>query len=318
MINNYLDLIFQQRNKNPLYQKDYRLIYLSSRLNSLDELNKLKQWPNIKFTNVVYRPTSLYKDVKDNYYYELIDTGITSNTTFEEWKFFYIPLSKYNDLINIYPNILPTYQYYDIKQASNILIQTISYQILIPYSRPNIHYYKTSNEKNKHPLASLFRFTGYSFLGPTGDMLYEYIDTSTYCDDETVTYYSNMRPLYFHNDSYVISTYALQNENSLFSQKYNPPSKAELYLGIIEELQFTGKVTTKDFSSIKKWYEYNIIETSQQVGKILLTSAPTNLSLDFVKLQLNNTDIGFKFNLTFNTSYISINQTSSNNKIILT
>lgn len=320
MIDNYLDLIQAQRIKNPNFPKDYRLIYLPTKLkefNFNEEYQKLISYPNVKFTNVVYRTTPLYKNIKDNYYYEFVDIGVGYNTTLEDWKYFYIPLNKGDLLLNT--NLLPFYKYYN---TNNSLLQKQYpiFQILIPFIKLNNYFYNTPLTINKHPLSPIFQFTGYRYLNKEGLMLYEYIDSSLYNDDDTITYYSLIRPLNFYNSSSIANKYTLTVDTRLNSFKDSPPESLEIYvdnLDNLDDLRFTGNTTTSNFNSNKKWYEYTIYKLGQPFNKVLLPYAPTNLSLDFVRLQLNYTDIGFKYNNVYNKQYISLNQVSSDNIINL-
>lgn len=322
MINNYLDLINLQRIKNPNYPKDYRLISLPTKLTNFNfstEYQKLSSYPNVKFTNVIYRSTPLYKNLKDNYYYEFVDIGAGYKTNFEDWKFFYIPISESTNLINV--DLLPFYFYYDTTTAS-LKKQYPNCQILIPTIRLDNYFYSTPAIDSKHPLSFIFTFTGYRYLNKDGQMLYEYVDSSLYNDDDSITYYSFIRPTNFYNSSSIVNQYGLTANKSLDSLKDFPPEKLELYLidqykNTLEDLRFTGNITTTNFNSNKKWYEYTIYRFGQPFNKIILPYPPTNLSLDFVRLELNNTNIGFKYNNIFNNQYISLNQTSLNNTINL-
>lgn len=317
MINNYLDLIIKQRLKNPNHQKDYRLIYLPTKtinFNILEEYEKLVSYPNVIFSNVIYRSTPLYKNLKDNYYYEFVDIGAGYKTTFEDWKFFYVPLSESSFLIN--QGLLPFFNFYSI-DSPTIQKQHPSFQILTPSIRLSDYFYNTPSSNNKHPLSSIFNFTGYSYLNKEGQMLYEYIDTYSYNDDSEITYYSSLRPIDFYNSSSIVNQYALEIDNSLLFLEGAPPSFLELYENTFLDLKFTGKTTTTNFSKVKKWYEYLNFKNGQPFNKIILPYMPTTLSLDFVRLQLNNTNIGFKYNNIFNKQYLSLNQVSSNNIINL-
>lgn len=318
MINNYLDLIYKQRIKHPLYQKDYRLIYLPQKIkefNLQDELNILISFPNIKFCNVVYRPTPLYKNLKDNYYYEFIETGAGSTTTLEDWRFFYFPLSFSQALIN--EELLPYYFYYDVT-TQQIRKEYPTFQSLIPFTKSSDYFYNIANENNKHPLSPIFTFTGFTFLNKEGNMLYEYKDTSSYNDHNEVEFYSLIRPLNFFNSSSITTKYSLELDIELLFLEGAPPSFLEIYnKSSLEDLRFTGKTTTPNFNNFKKWYEYSNYINGQSFNKILLPYVPTNLSLDFVKIQLNNTNVGFIYNTTFNQQSLKIKQNSLNNIIKL-
>lgn len=319
MLSDYLQLIDKQRIKQPLFPKDYRLINLPQKLiTAEEEYTKLLQWPNTFLCNVIYRTNPLFPNIKDNYYYEFIDIGAGYRTTFEDWRYFYIPLSYKNRLIQ--DNKLNTINYYDVTKSSNIEQLTITTQLLIPYERLNNFFFSSPNNLSNHLLIPNFLFTGFSFLNKQGVLLYEYRDTQNYADDNSVTYYSEFVPNNFYMKSSVIKRYAIEKEPALIQHEGNPPSKLYIQKSsklILDDLRFTGYSTNSNFSPVKKWYEYNFYKNNQPFTKVLLPYLPTNKSLDFVKIGMNQTTIGFKFDNIINTQSLTINQTSQNNIIKL-
>ena len=153
MLSNYLKLIAEQRLQNPLHPKDYRI-------NSLPRFNKtstkaieeLVRWSNSQFTGVIERQIPLYSDVTDVYYYEFIDLGVKSKTDFTDWKFFYIPVSKYDELIAAArTGILPSYKVYNVDTVTVDTILTKS-PPLTPFTRPNSTFFNLPTVSNLHPL----------------------------------------------------------------------------------------------------------------------------------------------------------------------
>lgn len=314
MLSDYLQLIDKQRVKQPLFPKDYKLIYLPQKLiTAEEEYNKLLQWPNAFLCNVVYRPNPLFSSIKDNYYYEFIDIGAGYKTTFEDWRYFYIPLSYKNRLIQ--DNILNKINYYDVSKSSILEDLTITTQLLVPYERLNNFFFSTSSILNTHLLIPNFLFTGFSFLNKQGLLLYEYKDTQNYADDNSITYYSDLIPNNFYMKSSTVKQYAIEQDPALIQYTGSPPSKLYIQKSsnlTLDDLRFTGQVTNNNFSPIKKWYEYNFYTNNQPFTKIILPYSPTNKSLDFVKISMKQTTTGFKYNNIINAQLLTISQTSRN------
>ena len=317
MLSNYLKLIAEQRLQNPLHPKDYRLNSLPKfTKTSHKAIEELVRWSNSQFTGVIERQIPLYPDVNDTYYYEFVDLGVRTKTDFTDWKFFYIPVSKYDDLIAAArTGILPSYKVYNVDTASVDTILTKS-PPLTPFTRPNSTFFNLPIVSNLHPLLSNFIFTGHSFLDKQGFMIYEYNDFKKFMDDITVTYYSKLRPLNFFIPSSLVEEYALEDDFSNLSLISKPPSYLELYTNL-PTLKFSGKSTTQEFNKFRKWYEYNRYIDGFPFDTVILPYAPTPLSIDFVNVEVNNASMSLVFNQVINTQSLSLNQVSSNNKISL-
>lgn len=316
MLNTYLTLIQTQRINNPTREKDYRTFPLAKRINttSLEAIQDLARRPNSQFIGIIKRDIPLYSDVEDVYYYEFINLGIRSQSTFVDWQFWYIPVSKYTSLLSYTsPNILPSYKIYNVDTAKVTTVITKT-QPLIPFNRPNTYFYNTPYNNNLHPLLSNFIFTGYSFLDKNGFMIYEYNDFKMFTDHISISYYSMLRPLNFFIPSSIANGYGLEVDINMLRLLNKPPNYLEIYTGL-PDLRATNKSTTSSFSNIRKWYEYIRYIDGQPFNKILLPYMPTSLSIDFVNVQLNNSQMSILFKQGFNQQTLSINQFSSNNKI---
>ena len=316
-LTNYINLITEQRIQQPLYPKDYRVNSLITKnITSVQELTKLISYPNSFIANIIQRNEPLFIDVDDLYYYEFIDLGPAYRTTFTDWKYFYIPLSKKDDLVTALPNILPTINYYNVETVLAGTLPLIK-QTLAPFTRPNNFFFTEPKDSNLHPYINNFKFTGYSFIINNGKFIFEYQDLSMYNDDISVTYYSELRPLDYFIKSTVVEEYGFI-QDPLFSNSYlNPPGYLEFYTDRKPQLGFTGNVTTRLFTSTRRWFEYYIYEELSPSGRILLPYPPTNKSIDFVDSQLNNTVPVINFQTTFHIQNISVNQISHNKKIVL-
>jgi len=315
MLSTYLALIQEQRAAHPNREKDYRAFPLARKLTtSTDAITDLARRPNTKFIGITERSIPLYSDVEDVYYYEFVNLGARSQSSFPDWEFWYIPVTKYTELLAATtPDKVPSYQVYNVDTALVETIETLS-QPLIPYVRPNSTFFNISYSNNKHPLIDNFIYTGHSFLDKRGFMIYEYNDYKMFADDITITYYSVIRPLNFFIPSTTVQEYALVVDTSVLRLIGRPPGYLEIYTEL-PDLRATGKSTTEDFSPVKKWYEYVRYFDGQPFNKVLLPYAPTSLSIEFVKVQLNNAQSGLVFNQVDNIQALSINQTSYNNKI---
>jgi len=316
MLSTYLTLIKAQRAANPNRQKDYRAFPLPRQIlkTSINAIEDLARRPNSKFIGIIKRDIPLYSDVEDVYYYEFIDLGARTRSNFVDWVFWYIPVSKYTELLAATNTaILPSYQIYnvDTAQVETILTQT---QPLIPFIRPNSTFFNASYTNNTHPLIDNFIFTGYSFLDKKGFMIYEYNDYKMFADDITISYYSTLRPLNFFVPSVVVEEYALDIDVNMLRLVGKPPGYLEIYTGL-PDLRASGRSTTEDFSSFRKWYEYIRYIDGQPFNRVLLPYAPTSLSINFVNVHLKNSQMSLIFKQSFNQQALSINQTSSNNKI---
>jgi hypothetical protein len=308
MLSDYLLLIEKQRLRNPNYKKDYRLIYLprlnTSFNNTLVELNK---YPNAFLSNIVKREHPLYADNNDIFYYEFIDIGVSYNTNLEDWRYFYIPLSKFS----LIENRLSTFKYYDVNLYDSIKTFKLDRNFMFLSNRITTEF-RLETDKNKHPLLSHFLFTGVCSLLKTGEMLYEYKDIKNYADEESVSYFSFLEPL----DIYIYSSYLnnnqLEQDINLIDLIEQPPSKYNLFNKLELELEFTGRSTTNKFSSQKKWYEYYIVSDGFYTDQIILPSIPTNKNLNFVKQSFYNKNIGVYLPTNISNQNISINQTSLN------
>lgn len=316
MLSTYLTLIQEQRLNNPNRQKDYRAIPLARQSNrtSIQAIEDLARRPTARLSSIVERAIPLYSDVEDVYYYEFVDLGALSRSSFPDWLYWYIPLSRYNELLSsTNVEILPSYKVYNVDTATVETITTQN-QTLISYARPNSTFYNVPYTNNIHPLLDNFIFTGYSFLDKKGFMIYEYQDYKMYADDITITYYSVLRPLNFFLSSSIVEEYGLEIDIDMLRLVGRPPGYLEIYTGL-PDLRATGKSTTEDFSNVRKWYEYIRYINGQPYDKVLLPFIPTSLSIDFVDIQLNNSNVGLLFKQTHNQQNLAINQISSNNKI---
>lgn len=317
MLSTYLRLIDEQRAANPQFQKDYRLKALPTlRQTSTEAINNLTRWSNAQFTGVIERDTPLYSDVNDVYYYEFVDLGVRTQTSFIDWRYFYIPVSKYNELIaTARAGILPEYKVYNVDTVSIETIQTKS-PPLSPFTRANSSFYTPPFTNNLHPLVPNFLFTGYSFLNKKGFMIYEYNDFKMFTDHISITYYSVLRPLNFFISTEIVEQYALESDFTNLSLINRPPAYLEIYTEL-PDLRYTGRSTTKEFNNFRKWYEYIRHIDGLPFDRVIIPYAPTPLSIDFVNVEINNAYMGLAFNQVVNTQTLSINQVSSNNKISL-
>ncbi len=312
MLKDYLDLIQQQRQHNPLFPKDYSLLQLPKFLyNYSQTLTNLNSYPNAFLSNIIYRNIPLYINNNDNYYYEFVDKGVGYNTTLKDWKYFYIPLSQFNSV----QNRLPSYKYYNINLNTNIntfLLKSSVFYI----NNNNIKIdYIFNNENNRHPLFSHFIFTGGITITNNGSAIYEYIDNIGYSNDSSIKYFSNIKPLNFEFQSNELSDNYFFNDDLLSNNINKAPQYNNLYNEVYKDFQFTGRVTNQKFSNLKKWYEYYLYENGFPIESVILPSPPSNNSLTFIDIQLYNKNIRLHFNQLFNNQSLNINQISSN-KII--
>lgn len=312
MLNDYISLIQSQRQKNKLYQKDYRILNLPKQNISVAEaINNFNKFPNAFLSNIIHRDF-LYNDTTDNYYYEFIDRGVGYNTTLEDWLFFYIPISSYP----VITNRLPTFQYYDINDGPLIQNYNIksSFMYLNSLIKSKNYYLLNTNSSNTHPLLPHFIFTGKIIFSKKGEDVYEYTDTKGYSDHSSILYLSFIPP----KGIKIPSSTLLDSQFDTTSQSTNNPPKEFNFLNEedkVIDLQFTGRVTNQQFSKIRKWYEYNEYINGFPFNQILLKSPPTNKNLDFIKLNLFNQQKGLLFNNISNEQNIFINQNSQNRKI---
>jgi hypothetical protein len=314
MLSEYINLIFEQRGLNPLHNKDHRLIELPKRNKSFNtEISELAKWPTAFLSNIIYRQNDLFADVTDNYYYEFIHKG--EGYTLKNWKYFYIPVSKYNELNNAIAleNILPSFFYYDLNINSQINLFFPKEVFLYLNDISQSYFYLRTNSANKHPLLSHFVFTGKCFFSKASELIYEYKDTLGYTDDESVTYFSKIRPKEIYYLSSNVIKQHLEKEIQIQDLIGMPPDKLEFYDETnFLNLKFTGYTTNYKFSKYKKWFEYYSYLDGQPFEKILLPNPPTKSSLDFVVASLFSKSVGFAFNQINNEQRIIINQISSN------
>ena len=92
-LNRYLTLIDQQRANNPNFQKDYRTSPLARKARTaVLEWEDVQRYTNAKVTSIVQRDLPLFPDANEEYYYEIVDTSPAYRSTFDEWKFWYLPI----------------------------------------------------------------------------------------------------------------------------------------------------------------------------------------------------------------------------------
>jgi hypothetical protein len=312
-LTNYLNLIKEQRLKTPKHPKDYRVITLSTKTtDSSYELDKLSKWKNAKLCKIIYREESLFEDVEDNFYFEFVETNGTIKSSFIDWRFFYIPLSKKDLILEKLPFI-----YYYSKEEEKVEKIYPSSQLLVEYPRPSNTFFVKSFTNNTHPFLKNFIFTGTFFIKSNGDIMYEYQDYNMFSDHISITYYSSYRPLNFYLPSGVVSSYGL--ETLAVNRQYvrNYPSYLELYSNVVPNLKFTGRTTTKSFHTSKRWYEYTMYIEGNPYEKILLSYPPYLENIDFVDIQLNSKRQSMLLPLRDNTQSISISQHSNNSTLYL-
>lgn len=313
MLNNYLTLINSQRIKNNSHKKDYRLLELPKQNRSYVEvIDSLNKFPNAFFSNTIERTKPLYQDTQDNFYYEFIDKSAGSYTNMESWRYFYIPLSQYN----IIASKLPSFKFYDVNFSSEVLTYYLTNNILyVNKTNLKASYILDSNESFKHPLAPHFIFTGGITLLKDGKMVYEYKDSKGYSDYEDISYLSLLSPIDLYIPATIVNNFQFTEDFILRDYLNKPSSKLNLYNKNNKTFEFSGRTTNKYFSAYKKWYEYYENEDGFPIGTILLPYPPTFKSLDFVKTDFYNKNIGFNLNQVDNNQFLTIQQFSSNKKI---
>lgn len=316
MLNNYLTLIQQQRLNFPMFRKDHYIIPLSRRnTTSVEEWENIQRYKQARVINIIARNTPLFSDTEDIYYYELVDTSPSYRTTFTDWKYFYLPVDQYYQLL-IDNNYLPSIKYYNVDKEVYKLIYP-SKQFLHATQRPRTYYIDSSLINHTHPYAENYVYTGINISNNNGKIIYEYADYKMLTDDISVVYYSDIRPDNFEFRSDNVEFFGLREEISLIEFIGAPPGKLEWTSLNIPDYRFSGRITTTQFSKSTQWYEYNILINNQLSDKILLPNPPTLKSLDFVTLADSQTQIGLNFPITYNTQRTIHKQTSLNNKITL-
>lgn len=314
MLNDYINLIQLQRQKNKLYQKDYRILTLPRQnLTAAEAFNNFNKFPNAFLSNVIYRDF-LYKNNEENYFYEFVDKGVGYNTTLEDWRFFYIPLSYYSNIISR----LPSFKYYDINQGPFIQNYNTnsSFMYLDSGIKTKNYYLLNTNSNNYHPLLPHFMFTGKIMFSKQGKAVYEYKDIKGYSDDETILYLSFLPP----NEVKINSFIVLDSQFDTVTYDLDNPPEKLLFLNSEDEnldLRFTGRITNQNFSKVKKWYEYSEYINGFPFNQIILPNSPTDSNLGFIKIQLFNKTKGLAFNNVTNEQNLSINQNSQNKQIKL-
>lgn len=316
MLNNYLKLIQEQRNKNPIYQKDHYSFYLNKKnRTTIKEWEDIQRYNNARVINIVARETPLFKDTEEIYYYEFVDTSPSYKTKFNEWKYFYLPVETYKQTL-INNNYLSSLNYYNAEEQIYKLIYPIK-QYLYPLNRPKTYYINNSFINQTHPYSNNYIYTGIYTSNNNGEVIYEYVDYKMLTDDITITYYSNIPPNNYELRSKEAEYFSLKEEVALISYINRPPSILEWSSSFIPNYKFTGRSTTKQFSKGKTWYEYNVFINNQVAYQILLPHKPTLKNIDFVKIQLENKQMGLTFPIGYNIQRVIYKQISSNNKIII-
>lgn len=316
MLNNYLTLISEQRENHPNFRKDHYGIPLSRRnKTAAEEWRDIQSYVHARVVNIVQRNTPLFSDTEELYYYEFVDTSPAYRTTFTDWKYFYLPVEAYSQTL-ISNDYLPFIKYYDAETQ----IYEERYpteQFLFPIARPKTYYIDTPLVNQTHPYAENFIYTGVNTSMNNGTVIYEYVDYKMLSDDITLTYYSKINPRNFEFRSDNTEFFGLQEEFSLLELIGRPPVRLLWAQDSIPDYRFTGRITTRQFSNTKQWYEYNVFVNNQMFDKILLPDPPTFKSIDFVFVQSEGQQMSLHFPIEYNRQRIIYKQTSSNNKIVI-
>lgn len=316
MLNTYLRLIEDQRLSHPNFKKDHYAIPLSKRnKTAAQEWLDIQSYVHARVINIVERKTPLFSDTEELFYYEFIDTSPAYRTTFTEWKYFYLPVESYSQTL-ISNNYLPLIKYYDA-DAQSYIQSYPTQQFLFPIARPKTYYEDAPLVNQTHPFAENFIYTGINTSINNGSVIYEYVDYKLLSDDITVTYYSKINPRNFEFRSDNAEYFGLQEDFSLLEFIDRPPVRLEWAQDEVPDYRFTGRITTRQFSQQKQWYEYNIFINNQMFDKILLPNPPTLKSIDFVYIQSEGRQMSLHFPIEYNRQRIIYKQTSSNNKIII-
>lgn len=312
-LTNYLTLIKNQRLNNPKYLKDYRVESLTTLSFPVStSITRLDRWPNARLCKVVQRENPLYFDTDELFYYEFVDVGSALSSTFEDWRYIYVPLSFKDELIQ--REKLPFYYKYNIEDVK-IENQYIDSPTLISYPRPKSTFITTPDVSFLHPYLKNFIFTGHSFLTKQGIMMYEYRDFNMFADHITITYYSKLRPLNFYLESSIVEVYGFENLIVLQQFIGGSPNTLEVYTKDIPNLEFTGRTTNSSFSKKRRWYEYDLFLNQVPINKVLLPYRPVNRSIEFVDISVNNKSKTLFMPYRSSQQSIVINQQSTSKKI---
>jgi len=316
MLNNYLNLIAEQRLANPNFKKDHYALPLSKRnKTAADEWADIQRYVHARVVNIILRETPLFSDTEELYYYELVDTSPAYRTTFTEWKYFYLPVDAYAATL-IANDYLPSINYYDV-ETETYEVRYPTTQFLYPIARPRSYYIDTPLVNHTHPYAEHFIYTGINISNNNGKVIYEYADYKMLADDITVTYYSDINPKNFEFRSENTEFFGIKEEFSLIDLIGQPASRLLWDSEGLPDYRFTGRITTRQFSKAVQWYEYDTFVNNQMSDKILLPDPPTLKSLDFVNVAASGEQMSLHFPIGYNRQRIIYKQTSSNNKIIL-
>lgn len=316
MLNTYLRLITEQRLNYPNFRKDHYAVPLGKRnKTAAEEWADIQRYLQARVVNIVQRKTPLFSDTEELYYYEFVDTSPAYRTTFTDWKYFYLPVEAYSQTL-IGNNYLPFIKYYDA-DTQTYEQRYPTEQFLIPLARPRIYYIDTALVNQTHPFAENFIYTGTNTSNNNGTVIYEYVDYKMLTDDITITYYSSINPRNFEFRSDNAEFFGLREEFSLLEFLDRPPVRLLWTREGLPDYRFTGRITTRQFSKTKQWYEYNLFVNNQMSDKVLLPDPPTLKSVEFVFVQSEGQQMSLHFPIEYNRQRIIYKQTSSNNKIVI-
>lgn len=316
MLNNYLNLIAEQRVNFPNFRKDHYGIPLARRnKTAADEWADIQRYVHARVVNIINRNTPLFTDTEELYYYEFVDTSPAYRTTFTDWKYFYLPVEAYSATL-IANDYLPSIKYYDV-ETETYEVRYPTSQFLYPIARPRTYYIDTPLINQTHPYAEHFIYTGINVSNNNGRIIYEYADYKMLADDITVTYYSEINPKNFEFRSDNVEFFGMREEFSLLEFLDAPPTRLLWAADDLPDYRFSGRITTRQFSKAVQWYEYNVFNNNQLFDKILLPDPPTLKSLEFVTVANSGAQMSLHFPIGYNRQRIIYKQTSSNNKIVL-
>jgi len=316
MLSNYLQTIESQRDNNPNFKKDYYMLPLIRKnTTSLKEWEEIQRYTNTRVINIIQRTTPYFTDTQELYYYELVDTSPSYRTTFINWKYFYLPVEQYSQTL-IDNNLLPSLKYYDVETVSYKLIYPTK-QYLYASTRPGSYYTDSPLVNQTHPYSDNFIYTGINVSNNNGKVIYEYVDYKMLTDHISVLYYSDIKPKNYDLNADNADFFSLVDSFSLLEFIDAPPSKLMWSSNIKPDYRFTGRITNKQFSKSKEWYEYNLFSDNQPVKKVLLPDAPTLKDLNFVNIKSESKKKSLHFPIGYNRQRIIYKQTSTNNKIVI-
>lgn len=305
----YINLTKEQRINNKEYPKEHYF-------DSIRPFNKLatKVWTDIqaynntKFINVIEFEQPLYLDTDDLFYYELIDTSPRDRSILSQWKYFYLPISYKQQLID--NNYLPFLHSYDVN--------TNTYEKIYPekpylFRKERVNTFFSTILRNDyiHPFSYNFIFTGVMFVTSSSKVLYEYIDYRQLTDFNEVTYYSEIKPLNFILEDDIFQSSEFYTEVVL--NRDQAPSKLIWSGDEFINYTFDGLTTTRKFANFG--FQYVYLRRLDGIRE-LLPDAPTNLSLLSIKSQFEGTEMGIQLPFNFTNTQRLIRKQQSDNNII--